>query len=218
MKERPIIFSTQMVRAILRGAKTQTRRVIPITPRRGYSLNHSFGNLYHFCREKNGYGKYSKHLKRPYDPCDILWVRETYRPIFGQTGDLIGVDYKADPPEEWERLGDVVGTPVKWRPSIHMPRQMSRLLLKVTSIRAEPLKEISDEDAIREGIYKSICISKRCPFYIGECWDGNERLLAAGVPRLDFETLWRGLYPEGKKSWGANPWVWVIDFDVVKRP
>lgn len=136
MKERPIIFSTQMVRAILRGAKTQTRRVIPITPRRGYSLNHSFGNLYHFCREKNGYGKYSKHLKRPYDPCDILWVRETYRPIFGQTGDLIGVDYKADDLEKWERLGDVVGTPVKWRPSIHMPRPMSRLVLKVTSISA----------------------------------------------------------------------------------
>lgn len=216
MKERPIIFSTQMVRAILRGAKTQTRHVIPITPRRGYSLNHSFGNLYHFCREKNGYGKYSKHLKRPYDPCDILWVRETYRPIFGQTGDLIGVDYKADDPEKWERLGDVVGTPVKWRPSIHMPRPMSRLVLKVTAIRAEPLRNISDTDAMREGIYSSFL--RGTPMPIAMDWDGNEKVLVADVPKRDFEALWRGLYPEGNKSWGANPWVWVIDFDVVKRP
>lgn len=199
MKERPIIFSTQMVRAILRGAKTQTRRVIPVLPKRGYSLHQISGDRFCFRKvHKNGDATHSDVFRRPFDPCDLL--------------------YKADPPEERERLGDVVGTPVKWRPSIHMPRQMSRLLLKVTSIRAEPLKEISDEDAIREGIYKSICISKRCPFYIGECWDGNERLLAAGVPRLDFEALWRGLYPEGQKSWGANPWVWVIDFDVAKRP
>ena len=109
MKERPIIFSSQMVRAILRGAKTQTRRVIPITPRRGYSLNHSFGNLYHFCREKNGYGKYSKHLKRPYDPCDILWVRETFvGPIYDDIDDPYSDDdfenpdhciYKADKDE-----------------------------------------------------------------------------------------------------------------------
>ena len=216
MKERPIIFSTQMVRAILRGVKTQTRRVIPITPRRGYSLNHSFGNLYHFCREKNGYGKYSEYLRSPYDTGDILWVRETYRPIAGQLGALITVDYKADDPEKWERLGDVVGTPVKWRPAIHMPREMSRLMLKITAIRAEPLRDISDTDAMREGIYPSFL--RGTPVPIAFDWNGNEKVLVAGVPKRDFEALWRGLYPEGKKSWGANPWVWVIDFDVVKRP
>ena len=216
MKERPIIFSAQMVRAILKGAKTQTRRVIPITPRRGYSLNHSFGNLYHFCREKNGYGKYSKHLKRPFDPCDLLWVCETYRPIFGQTGDLIGVDYKADDPEKWERLGDVIGTPVKWRPSIQMPRQMSRLILKVTAIRAEPLRDISDKDAIKEGIYSSFLCD--FPYQIAMDWNGKTKAIVEDVPKRDFETLWRSLYPDGQKSWGANPWVWVIDFDVVKRP
>ena len=126
--------------------------------------------------------------------------------------------YKADKDETPEYVDMDDNIRRGWIPSILMPRWASRISLLVKSVRAEPLKEISDEDAIREGIYKSICISKRCPFYIGECWDGNERLLAAGVPRLDFETLWRGLYPEGQKSWGANPWVWVIDFDVVKRP
>lgn len=55
------------------------------------------------------------------------------------------------------------------------------------------------------------------PMPIAMDWDGNEKVLVAGVPKRDFEALWRGLYPEGQKSWGANPWVWVIDFDVVKR-
>ena len=217
MKERPIIFSTQMVRAILSGAKTQTRRVIPVLPKRGYSLHHISGDKFCFRKvHKNGDATHSDIFRRPFDPCDLLWVRETYRPIFGQTGDLIGVDYKADDPEKWERLGDAIGTPVKWRPSIHLPRQMSRLLLKVTSIRAEPLKEISDEDAIREGIYKSIYTGRKSLLPIAMDWDGNEKVLVAGVPKRDFEALWRGLYPEGQKSWGANPWVWVIDFEVVK--
>lgn len=217
MKERPIIFSTQMVRAILSGAKTQTRRVIPVLPKRGYSLHQISEDKFCFRKvHKNGDATHSDIFRRPFDPCDLLWVRETYRPIFGQTGDLIGVDYKADDPEKWERLGDVVGTPVKWRPSIHMPRPMSRLVLKVTAIRAEPLRDISDTDAMREGIYSSFL--RDTPVPIAMDWDGNEKVLVAGVPKRDFEALWRGLYPEGQKSWGANPWVWVIDFDVVKRP
>lgn len=217
MKERPIIFSTQMVRAILSGAKTQTRRVIPVLPKRGYSLHQISEDKFCFRKvHKNGDATHSDIFRRPFDPCDLLWVRETYRPIVGQLGALISVDYRADPPEKWERLGDVVGTPVNWRPSIHMPRQMSRLLLKVTSIRAEPLRDISDTDAMREGIYKYFFRNMQAPMAMD--WDGNAKVIVAGVPKQDFEALWRGLYPEGQKSWGANPWVWVIDFDVVKRP
>lgn len=217
MKERPIIFSTQMVRAILRGAKTQTRRVIPVLPKRGYSLHQISEDKFCFRKvHKNGDATHSDIFRRPFDPCDLLWVRETYRPIVGQLGALISVDYRADPPEEWERLGDVVGTHVKWRPAIHMPREMSRLVLKVTDIRAEPLRDISDTDAMREGLYPSFL--RGTPMPIAMDWDGNKKVLVAGVPKRDFEALWRGLYPEGKKSWGANPWVWVIDFDIVKRP
>ena len=217
MKERPIIFSTQMVRAILRGAKTQTQRVIPVLPKRGYSLHQISEDKFCFRKvHKNGDATHSDVFRRPFDPCDLLWVCETYRPIFGQTGDLIGVDYKADDPEKWERLGDVIGTPVKWRPSIHMPRQMSRLILKVTAIRAEPLRDISDKDAIKEGIYSSFLCD--FPYQIAMDWNGKTKAIVEDVPKRDFETLWRSLYPDGQKSWGANPWVWVIDFDVVKRP
>ena len=217
MKERPIIFSTQMVRAILSGAKTQTRRVIPVLPKRGYSLHQISEDKFCFRKvHKNGDATHSDVFRRPCDVGDLLWVRETYRPIVGQLGALISVDYKADPPEEWERLGDVVGTPVKWRPAIHMPREMSRLVLKVTAIRAEPLRDISDTDAMREGIYSSFL--RGTPMPIAMDWDGNEKVLVAGVPKRDFEALWHGLYPDGQKSWGANPWVWVIDFEVAERP
>ena len=229
MKERPIIFSTQMVRAILSGAKIQTRRVIPVLPKRGYSLHQISGDKFCFRKvHKNGDATHSDIFRRPCDVGDLLWVRETFvGPIYDDIDDPYSDDdfenpdhciYKADKDETPEYVDMDDNIRRGWIPSILMPRWASRISLLVKSVRADPLKEISDEDAIREGIYKSICISKRCPFYIGECWDGNERLLAAGVPRLDFETLWRSLYPDGQKSWGANPWVWVIDFDVVKRP
>lgn len=218
MKEHPILFSPQMVRAILDGTKTQTRRPIPILPKQNQSIHH-IEEIDKYCfvtKHENGkVSGISEYIRRPYNVGDRLWVRETYRPIYKQTGELITVDYKADPPEKWERLGDVVGTPVKWRPSIHMPRWASRLTLEVKAIRAEPLHDISDRDAMREGIYKSF--DHGMPFPIATDWDGNEKVLIAGVPRRDFEKLWRGLYPEGLKSWGMAPWVWVIDFEVIKN-
>ena len=141
MKEHPILFSPQMVRAILDGTKTQTRRPIPVMPKQNQSIHH-IEEIDKYCfvtKHENGkVSGISEYFRRPYNVGDRLWVRETYRPIDGQTGELISVDYKADPPEKWERLGDVVGTPVKWRPSIHMPRWASRLTLEVKAIRAEP--------------------------------------------------------------------------------
>ena len=221
MKEYPILFSTQMVRAILDGTKTQTRRPIPVMPKENQSIHH-IEEIDKYCfvtKHENGkVSGISEYFRRPYNVGDRLWVRETYRPIDGQTGELISVDYKADPPEKWERLGDVVGTPVKWRPSIHMPRSASRLTLAITDIRAEPLPDISDEDAIREGIYRSVEIVEPCEskYPISTDWDGYEAMLPPGVARCDFARMWRSIYPNGPKSWDMAPWVWVIDFEVVK--
>ena len=220
MKEHPILFSTKMVRAIIAGTKTQTRRPIPVMPKENQSIHHVAKDKCCFATDHaNGYvSGMSEYFRKPYEVGDYLWVRETYRPIFGQTGELISVDYKADPPEKWERLGDVVGTPVKWRPSIHMPRSASRLTLAITDIRAEPLPDISDEDAIREGIYRSVEIVEPCEskYPISTDWDGYEAMLSPGVARCDFARMWRSIYPSGQKSWDAAPWVWVIDFEVVK--
>lgn len=219
MKEHPILFSPQMVRAILDRMKTQTRRPIPVMPKQNQSIHH-IEEIDKYCfvtkHEKGKVSGISEYFRRPYNVGDRLWVGETYRPIDGQTGELISVDYKADPPEKWERLGDVVGAPVKWHPSIHMPRWASRLTLEVKAIRAEPLHDISDEDAIKEGIYRSLGPDPEIPYPLAMDWEGNEKVLMPGIAHTDFVMAWRSIYPSGQKSWDAAPWVWVIDFEVVK--
>ena len=202
MKVLPILFNADMVRAILDGQKTQTRRPIPVLPKENQSVHHVAKDKYCFATDHaNGYvSGVSEYFRKPYEVGDYLWVRETYRPIFGQTSELISVDYKADPPEKLERLGDVVGTPVKWRPSIHMPRSASRITLEITNVRVERLQDITEEDAIAEG-----CDYSRSEAAISVGW--YER------PRRAFRRTWEQIY--GKESWDSNPLVWVIDFEVV---
>ena len=123
MKERPIIFSTPMVKAILDGRKTQTRRVIKDQP--PLSMRDMFK---------------PKNLKCPYGQVgDRLWVRETFKPY----NCMGGFAYKAD--------GDL-STGFPWKPSIHMPRGASRITLEITESRAERLQDISEEDAKAEGV------------------------------------------------------------------
>lgn len=233
MKEHPILFSPQMVRAILDRMKTQTRRPIPVMPKPKQVIHH-IEEIDKYCfvtKHENGkVSGISEYFRRPYNVGDRLWVRETWN------GPLLDEDEtEADPDwiyhsEKYENVAhcyykaDGVAAPEYvdlddnlrqgWRPSIHMPRWASRLTLEVKAIRAEPLHDISDHDAMREGIYKSFDHGTQFP--VATDWDGNEKVLVAGVPRRDFEELWRGLYPEGLKSWGMAPWVWVIDFEVVK--
>lgn len=232
MKEHPILFSTKMVRAILDGVKTQTRRPIPVLPKeKGQKVVRVAGqNKCYFVSElKNTYYKISDPFKCPYEIGDHLWVRETWQgPLLDTEADpdwhyhsekYENPDYcvyKADgaAAPEYVDLDDEIRQ--GWRPSIHMPRWASRITLLVKSVRTEPLHNISDADAIREGIYKGFSRGPECALPIATDWDDHEKVLVAGVPRLDFEKLWRRLYPEGPKSWGSNPWVWVIDFEVVK--
>lgn len=229
MKERPIIFSTQMVRAILSGAKIQTRRVIPVLPKRGYSLHQISGDKFCFRKvHKNGDATHSDIFRRPCDVGDLLWVRETFvGPIYDDIDDPYSDDdfenpdhciYKADKDETPEYVDMDDNIRRGWIPSIHMPRWASRLTLEVKAIRAEPLHDISDGDAIREGIYRSVEIVEPCEskYPISTDWDGYKAMLSPCVARWDFARMWRSIYPSGPKSWDAAPWVWVIDFEVVK--
>ena len=214
--ERPILFSTQMVRAILDGKKTQTRRPLKIQQP---TQEHSLLRILSKKDESYCWGIRSKTDESLVHPSSIspiftppsgrFWVRETYRPIFGQTGELISVDYKADPPEKWERLGDVVGTPVKWRPSIHMPRQASRITLEITNVRVERLQDITEEDALAEGIDG---LNDNSHDDVINFSHRTHMVIDSGITW--FGALWEKLY--GLDSWNANPWVWVIDFEVVK--
>lgn len=187
--EKPILFSGEMVRAILDGRKTQTRRVIKPQPRfdRMGLTDASFVNTYdetwaypNVCPEK--------YYKCPYGkPGDLLWVRETWRESESHTWagcqNLDAIHYKADHDEP-----DADGC---WRPSIHMPRWASRITLEVTNVRVERLQDILVEDSLKEGM------------------DHNPM----NCPRMEFAQLWNSINEKRGYGWETNPWVWVVEFE-----
>ena len=206
MKERPILFSAPMVRALLAGTKTQTRRIFK-PDRMTWDAN----------------GRYTTHAMRggelsitgsgpfkpsswlhycPYgQPGDRLWVRETFARIDGQTRPWIETDYQATY-THGDRLGDTLGIKKRWTPSIHMPRHASRITLEVTGVRVERLQDIDLADALAEGISDTGALILDSA--------GNEQ----GGPIAEYAVLWEQI--NGKGSWDANPWVWVIEFKRVE--
>ena len=200
MKERPILFSAPMVRAILNGIKTQTRRVVKLKP-------------WHQIEERDdgapwpwmydGERDADHWLPCPYgQPGDRLWVRESFCPIYPQDphyngGRPIEYDYRATY-KHGDRLGDLIGAKKKWKPSIHMPRRASRITLEVTSVRVERLQDISEADAVAEGARPTLA-----PL-------DTVRLGAAGTAKEGFRQIWESI--NGPDSWEANPWVWVVEF------
>lgn len=201
MKELPILFSAPMVRAILDGQKTQTRRVVK--PR--YSGKVIAPGGPGMALEDLGEGNIRTNLCPYGQPGDLLWVRETFCPIYPQDphyngGNPIEYDYAATY-KHGSRLGDLIGVKKKWKPSIHMPRTACRILLEITAVRVERLQGISEADAIAEGTpggHGSI------PGY------GY-----AAAPVEHYRHLWESL--NGPDSWKANPWVWVIEFKEARQ-
>lgn len=214
IKERPMLFSAPMVRALLDGSKTQTRRIMKPQPQPAPEPGkHWWPSNPHqsMLRVEDEMQKWTGLAGDccPYgDHGDRLWVRETHRPIFGQTCGLIGVDYQADPREKWERLGDAPDCLIKskWTPSIHMRREYSRILLEVVSVRVERLQDISEADAKAEGIEPHEV--RQFAIY------GMSAAERAAVYRDAAVGPYRGLWQQinGADSWDANPWVWVVEF------
>lgn len=201
--ERPILFSGAMVRAILDGRKTQTRRVVKPQPPAG---TREVG-IYHYPSDRDCFypfdggsiiGGWAQHC--PYgQPGDRLWVRETW----GFNPDFPGVHsqacYRADRGHEYDGI--------RWRPSIHMPRTACRLVLEVTGVRVERLQDISYEDAIAEGMFDPGTIDSTYPL-TGETGEQLGRRLSH--PQRSFAILWEEL--NGAGAWAANHWVWVVEF------
>jgi hypothetical protein len=230
IKMKPILFSTPMVKAILEGRKTMTRRII-----KGFTA------------EKNVYGNYNYELKKrgknnwtagtnldakelsdsffgiadycPYGKVgDVLWVRETWCKLVPEHFIDKHFVYKANMCNDTEEIRQdyiKAGYPYKWKPSIFMPKAACRIFLEITDIRVERLQEIGEADAIKEGvsfhkpvpgdgltIYKNYT-SPKTPFY------GDNA-------RLSFQTLWQSI--NGLESWEANPFVWVIEFKQIEKP
>lgn len=192
-----------MVRALLAGTKTQTRRIVKPQPH-GVALVASGNHLFDY---RDDLGDYSRVV--PMDkavtlcpqgkPGDRLWVREAW------AGSVATVVASADPGDIGSQRGMVAyratyasnGCPFdKWRPSIHMPRWASRITLEITGVRVQRLQEISDEDALAEGIDRFDVLT-----------DGNP---PPGWHRGTYSKLWERV--NGPGSWDENPWVWAISF------
>ena len=189
MKERPILFSGAMVRALLAGMKTQTRR----------AFKTKNGGVWPNANDLPGMRQILRSC--PYgQPGDRLWVRETFCKIIGQSGGWIETDYQATY-THGDRLGDTLGIKKRWTPSIHMPRHASRITLEVTGVRVERLQDISAADARAEG----------CP---DKPVDGAEQASIDLLAKLWYHDLWEQI--NGLDSWAANPWVWVVEFKRVK--
>ena len=202
MGERPILFSGPMVRAILAGAKTQTRRVVKPAPgKQAAWLTPALLNDSPRAAMVDGGAQFAHPrggpltwVRCPYGaPGDTLWVRETWQTETDPSDrDPAMVRYAADGPVITE------GDRWTWRPSIHMPRWASRITLRVTSVRVERLHAITEDDARAEGI-ASLSVQT-----------GPHAIL--GRPfATEFAALWRTI--NGPESWGAYPWVWVVGFE-----
>lgn len=184
MRERPILFSTPMVKAILEGRKTQTRRIVKPQPD---EILHGepYWNIGGFRDDWKPWG-----IKG-----NCLWVKETwsYATDFGNSTDHIF--YRAS-----YKNGGIYDDVERWKPSIHMPRHASRITLEITNVRIERLQEITEVDAIKEGV------NDLMPFlYQSDEWQNIT------PNRARFAGLWDSIN-DNKYSWDSNPYVWVIEF------
>ena len=191
---KPILFNTDMVRAILEGRKTVTRRVAKPQPRAIYHNGKIYDDDELYVVAENQNGKFEQ-VVLPYRPSDILYVRETWAawsPTYGTAPKII---YKADGYSQSQKM--------RWLPSIHMPREAARIFLRVTDVRVERLQEMTIEDSLREGVKLSI---KGC--------------IAGESPLTPFALVWDSTIKKADRplcGWEANPWVWVITFERISK-
>lgn len=226
---KPILFNTEMVRAIQANRKTVTRRVVkganPLWCFDGLEKDPAMAKVRKNGEEYpvdmpglwalfewDGYPEYPM-VKAPYQPGDILYVRETWRvkEIYGSCGTFgFDCEYKADNKTlpvatkdwngycKWGKFFEKDG----WCPSIHMPRKAARIFLRVTDVRVERVRDITDDDALKEGC---------------GVWGDVDWIV---FPREDFARVWDStIKPAGRAlyGWDANPWVWVIEFETAPQ-
>ena len=203
---KPILFSTQMVQAILEGRKTQTRRVInnihpdsefhPDLNLLGYTFVEPDGKI--------KVPEMASVIQGKYKVGDVLWVREKFRRLVDcRSGRFHSFEYYADMPEAFHKQ-----FPHKWKPSIHMPKAACRLFLEITDVRVERLKDISKEDALAEGVLE---IEKDEAYF-----DYMKGVGTYAGPVGSFFSLWESI--NGLDSLLANPWVWVVEFQKTEEP
>ena len=249
MTERGMIFNGEMVRAILDGRKTQTRRIMKVQPKPSKSRPGDFWfsskkleSMVHVSDLAPGNSPIADYHLFIQEHCcpfgavgDRIWVRETFQgPLVHEE---LFEEYSAYPekfetPEYCEYAADGGVRPEYcdlednlrhgWRPSIHMPRWASRILLEITNVRVERLNAISEEDAQREGVHTEVWdqtvvarnYAARDEFFQFWSEDMPHYVEMNQLYRSSFRSLWESIY--GAENWLANPWVWVIEFKRVE--
>jgi hypothetical protein len=206
MKETPILFSTTMVKAILEGRKTMTRRVIDL-PEEPIKIGWGWTTVI----DKYGYEQPGKecfaawgenwHVKIRYATGDLLWVRETWSDFYG---DII---YKADEDRVTEKF--------RWNPSLFMPKTAARIWLEITGVKIERLQAITEKDAAEEGVEAIDPLDmKKVPLSVLDSGGGKVRKKSY---RAAFYLLWEELNAKRGYGWDVNPWVYAITFKRVEK-
>ncbi len=222
MAIKPILFNTEMVRAILDGRKTCTRRLVKFLPGENSQWT---GYI------KDGLMLYNGRnepciRKVPYQPGDIMYVRETWQYLYELDGNEQIIEgtgkyyYAATDTIPFDTYVDASGVTherVPWHPSIHMPKEAARIWLKVTNVRVERLQDITPKGAESEGVGNL--------FYddigYGEKNYGTEVDPEYGIAKEQFAWLWESTIKKSdldRYGWNANPWVWVIEFERCEKP
>lgn len=197
MKIKPILLNTEMVRAILGGRKSCTRRVVKPQPTARYG---------------------AQCIKPPYQPGDILYVRETWGYPIALNSDKQYV-FRADEVAESGFKNDSH----IWHPSIHMPKEAARIWLKVTDVRVERLQEMKPVDVIKEGAYPDCwdCLNTYGESGSQCCYGTEEQCSQCDEVMMEWEKLWTSTIKKSDLDcygWDANPWVWVIEFERCEKP
>lgn len=201
----PILFNTNMVRAILDGEKTVTRRVVGekvVIVRKDQEINKNLNGRFELYNITSRCGlPQNVFFKPPYQPGDILYIRETWSEWTG------GYVYKA-----WNEPFPQPGKSsiMKWHPSIHMPKEAARIWLKVTDVRVERLQDITIAEVIKEGC-SDLWIDAARPM----------KLIDVAGNKNEFTSLWNLTLKKSdldRYGWVANPWVWVIEFERCVKP
>lgn len=258
MNTKPILFSGDMIRAILDGRKTQTRRIMKPQIAGPWQVEDPpvFGRITSPHPLKGRFGVFiranrdTKFPRADLIPCpygqpgDLLWVRENWRPYAWHEGDPVDIEFTDGTVRACEcRLEDEARnidwevsiwesasaecqkaglelndegvyswepgeSPLKWRPSIHLPRWASRITLKITDVRVQRIQEITRQDAAAEGV----CLDLDKPL---PKWCQSNRF-----PEENFRALWDSINEQretGKYRWAANPWVWALTFEVIRE-
>ena len=227
MSEKPIIFSPPMVKAILEGEKTVTRRIIKVPP----CEIHEHGSTVSVTRPlkfKNEDARFCPY--EPYHVGDILWVREKWKGIYHDAGlNLFIAQFFDGSKKEFsidnDRFDRVCMLASKcgkkgWQPSIFMPREAARIFLEIKSISVGRLQEIGLNDVLAEGIrhHELENIPKRSdrPDLSDDEFKGVENWILS-YARYEFEKLWDGINSKRGYPWRSNPWVWVIEFRRIDK-